>query len=220
MRREKDLDKINELRKQVNDIHVEGRPDVFKAGFGNEIRDLEIILYDGYFEVGYQKLETSIVYSNEIETSSVLLTNIFSYGDSEVKQVFELDAAEDAVLVIRGLNEVVGDGVCFSSVHGSTAYYRSITRGVFQLGVGLAFSNSTESVDHLVLSEKSIVTVEILRGPGLVMADNDPHKITVEVGESITLKQTDEYAMIWNLDGFMCPRCRSLRHHLLSVNEK
>lgn len=117
-------------------------------------------------------------------------------------------------------NEVVGDGVCFSSVHGSTAYYRSITRGVFQLGVGLAFSNSTESVDHLVLSEKSIVTVEILRGPGLVMADNDPHKITVEVGESITLKQTDEYAMIWNLDGFMCPRCRSLRHHLLSVNEK
>lgn len=29
---EKDLDIINELRKQVNDIHVEGRPDIFKAG--------------------------------------------------------------------------------------------------------------------------------------------------------------------------------------------
>lgn len=26
---EKDLDIVNELRKQVNDIHVEGRPDVF-----------------------------------------------------------------------------------------------------------------------------------------------------------------------------------------------
>lgn len=36
---EKDLDKINELRKQVNDIHVEGRPDLFKPGFGDEIRD-------------------------------------------------------------------------------------------------------------------------------------------------------------------------------------
>jgi len=36
---EKDLDRINELRKQVNDIHVEGRPDMFKAGFGSEIRD-------------------------------------------------------------------------------------------------------------------------------------------------------------------------------------
>lgn len=35
---EKDLEKVNELRKQVNDIHVEGRPDIFKAGFGKELR--------------------------------------------------------------------------------------------------------------------------------------------------------------------------------------
>lgn len=37
---EKDLDKINELRKQVNDIHVEGRPDMFKAGFGTELKEV------------------------------------------------------------------------------------------------------------------------------------------------------------------------------------
>lgn len=36
---EKDLGRINELRKQVNDIHVEGRPDRFKTGFGAEIRE-------------------------------------------------------------------------------------------------------------------------------------------------------------------------------------
>ncbi len=35
---EKDLDRINEFRKQVNDIHVEGRPDMFKPGFGVELR--------------------------------------------------------------------------------------------------------------------------------------------------------------------------------------
>ena len=44
---EKDLDEINELRKQVNDIHVEGRPDVFKAGFGTEIRDFVKIIMNG-----------------------------------------------------------------------------------------------------------------------------------------------------------------------------
>ena len=44
---EKDLDIINELRKQVNDIHVEGRPDVFKAGFGSEIRDFAKVIMDG-----------------------------------------------------------------------------------------------------------------------------------------------------------------------------
>ena len=44
---EKDLDIINELRKQVNDIHVEGRPDVFKAGFGTEIRDFAKVIMNG-----------------------------------------------------------------------------------------------------------------------------------------------------------------------------
>lgn len=44
--KEKDIDRVNELRKQVNDIHVEGRPDVFKAGFGNEIRDLAKVILE------------------------------------------------------------------------------------------------------------------------------------------------------------------------------
>ena len=44
--KEKELDRVNELRKQVNDIHVEGRPDVFKAGFGEEIRDFAKIILE------------------------------------------------------------------------------------------------------------------------------------------------------------------------------
>lgn len=36
---EKDLERINELRRQVNDIHVEGKPEIFKAGFPDELRD-------------------------------------------------------------------------------------------------------------------------------------------------------------------------------------
>ncbi len=35
-----DLSRVNVLRKQVNDFHVEHRPDVFKAGFGQEIADV------------------------------------------------------------------------------------------------------------------------------------------------------------------------------------
>lgn len=37
--REDELERVNELRKQVNDLHVEGKPDVFKAGFNDELRD-------------------------------------------------------------------------------------------------------------------------------------------------------------------------------------
>ena len=34
-----DLTRVNELRKQVNDLHVEGRPDIFKPGFSQEMQD-------------------------------------------------------------------------------------------------------------------------------------------------------------------------------------
>jgi len=34
-----DLERVNELRKQVNDLHVAGKPEVFKPGFGAELRD-------------------------------------------------------------------------------------------------------------------------------------------------------------------------------------
>lgn len=37
--RNEDLERVNELRKQVNDVHVEGRPDIFKPGFNEELRD-------------------------------------------------------------------------------------------------------------------------------------------------------------------------------------
>lgn len=34
-----DLDRVNELRKQVNDLHVAGKPEVFKPGFSDALRD-------------------------------------------------------------------------------------------------------------------------------------------------------------------------------------
>ena len=44
---EKDLNRVNELRKQVNDLHVEGRPDIFKPGFGEELRGFAKVLLEG-----------------------------------------------------------------------------------------------------------------------------------------------------------------------------
>ena len=37
--KEDELDRINVLRKQVNDLHVEGKPDVFKPGFNEELQN-------------------------------------------------------------------------------------------------------------------------------------------------------------------------------------
>lgn len=34
-----DIERVNELRKQVNDVHVNGRPDMFQPGFGEEMQN-------------------------------------------------------------------------------------------------------------------------------------------------------------------------------------
>ena len=43
----KDLERINALRKQVNELHAEGRPDVFKAGFGPDLQDHAAVFLNG-----------------------------------------------------------------------------------------------------------------------------------------------------------------------------
>ena len=44
--KENELDHINELRKQVNDLHVKGKPDVFKPGFSDELRDFINVIWN------------------------------------------------------------------------------------------------------------------------------------------------------------------------------
>lgn len=34
---EKDFERVNEIRRQVNDLHTEGRHDIFKPGFSDEL---------------------------------------------------------------------------------------------------------------------------------------------------------------------------------------
>ena len=41
---EKDLDRINDLRRQVSALHAAGRPDIFKPGFCQELRDRAVDL--------------------------------------------------------------------------------------------------------------------------------------------------------------------------------
>ncbi len=43
--REEDLDGVNELRRQVNDLHVAGKPEVFKPGFSDELRDYVRVIF-------------------------------------------------------------------------------------------------------------------------------------------------------------------------------
>ncbi|MFN8177149.1 MAG: hypothetical protein U0167_04445 [bacterium] len=95
--------------------------------------------------------------------------------------------------------EVMGDGVVVATRFGATAYYRSITRSIFRVGLGLAFNNSTEPVDHLVLSEDSEIRVRVMRGPALVAADNDPNAIALDDDDEVIVRRDDSEAVILSL---------------------
>jgi NAD+ kinase len=92
--------------------------------------------------------------------------------------------------------EIVGDGLVVATSFGSTAYYRSITRSVFHVGLGLAFNNCTEPVDHVVLPESAEIRVVITRGPAIVAADNDPNVIPMEEGGEVVIRRHESDAVI------------------------
>ena len=44
--REEELGRVNELRRQVNDLHAAGKPEVFRKGFGPELQDLVYAIWE------------------------------------------------------------------------------------------------------------------------------------------------------------------------------
>lgn len=92
--------------------------------------------------------------------------------------------------------EVIGDGVVVATPFGSTAYYRSITDSFFELGIGLAFNNSTEQSDHVVLKEDSVINITIARGHATVYADNQAEEIAVAQGSEIVIHKSNKRAHI------------------------
>lgn len=119
---------------------------------------------------------------------------------SAVRYRVLIDGAEYA-------REIVGDGLVAATPFGSSAYYRSITNSVFRVGLGIAFNNSTEVVNHLVLCDRSVVEVEVLRGPALLVADNITEPVEMMRGERFTVRFSSQQAEIWELENLICKKC-------------
>lgn len=90
-------------------------------------------------------------------------------------------------------HEIIGDGVVVATPFGATGYYRSITDSVFEVGIGVAFNNSTEQADHMVLREDAEIKLHITRGIAEVFADNQKEYIELDDGDEVVIKKSNEF---------------------------
>lgn len=93
--------------------------------------------------------------------------------------------------------EVMGDGVILATPIGSSGYYQSITRSSFQTGIGVAFNNTVDARDHILVSKDSTIEIEIVRGPGVFAIDNGDKYVELDVGDRVLIKRASEkFAMV------------------------
>lgn len=110
-------------------------------------------------------------------------------------------------------SQVIADGVVFCTAFGSTGYFQSITRGNFQCGIGIAFSNSMDGDSFTVLPENASIELELLRGPACLVADNNPRVLPLKEGARLQLRLAQQRTLVFGLDAFRCQECYLLRRN-------
>jgi len=157
---------------------------------GNKCCDLDLgeVLErysSGAFEIEeIRKLKA--VHRGRFEVRELLGTNDIVIRNSLPTEAVRFNVGE--------IGEFIGDGVVVSTAYGSSGYFSSITGKEFEEGVGLAFNNVTESHEPLILSGEEKIEIKIIRGPAVLVADNNRDYINLENGDKVMIEQIDEVA--------------------------
>ena len=105
------------------------------------------------------------------------------------------------------------------NVHGRAERHNKIFMGDtgslflgFLLGaLGVAFNNAMDLYSHMIIPDNSELTVELLRGPAVLVADNDPQSFELCTGSRLRVSISDERTSVYGLDVFRCMDCYDLR---------
>lgn len=130
----------------------------------------------------------------DIKGKKIIAVNEFSLKNTNPRYSIRFDVSVNDEKI---LHHIVGDGLIAATPIGSTGYYRSITRSTFELGIGIAFNNSHEHFNHMVLKEDSVIKVMILRGPAFCYVDNHDEEIVLEEGDSLTIRKSEEFLQMF-----------------------
>lgn len=106
---------------------------------------------------------------------------------------------------------VIGDGSVFTTVFGSTGYYKSITRQIINKDFAIAFNNTTEAIEPVIFSKDDEIKIKIVRGPGTLSSDNNPKLFTLKEGDEVIIRPSPHHAKIYVEKTLRCNDCVILR---------
>ncbi len=110
-------------------------------------------------------------------------------------------------------SQVVSDSLVIATPFGSTGYFQSITHGNFKAGIGLAFNNAMDGPDFTVLPAEAKITVQLLRGPAVLAADNNPALLPLKDQDCIQVCLSKPATIVYGIEVFRCQECYQLRRN-------
>lgn len=143
----------------------------------------------------------------ELDGGFAALNEISLHHRSPVMAV-EFDVAIEDGQYAASFEDVVGDGLLVATPFGSTGYFRSITGGSFDDGLGVAFNNvhtPRSTPDYLVVSAEAHIEIELQpssrTSTAVLTRDNDETMYELEPGVPIEIGTGETVVEIVSLDG-------------------
>ncbi len=156
----------------------------------------------------YEKIFHSLLTKNYKIIQELKIEGVVNNKGRKIKALNEIDVhnqvphAARLQLKINGKivkETVIGDGILVSTPHGSTGYFKSITRKEFNKGLGIAFNNSVTHDKPIIVDENAKIEIKVIRGPALLVADNDHRMLVLKTNDSVTIRKSSETAKIIKL---------------------
>jgi len=138
--------------------------------------------------VEFIKLEGRVRRQGSDLLAPTVAMNEFNVHMGHINAAVRFSLMLDAEPYLGG-HEIIGDGVIVCTPFGSTAYYNQLTRGIFHAGLGIAFKSTPDHTSHLVVDERTSISVRITRGPAVLAYDNATTYVTLEEDDELLIQR-------------------------------
>ena len=120
------------------------------------------------------------------------------------------------------MKNVIADGMIVSTKYGSTGYFKSLSRCIFNCeGLGIAFIAPSQGISNLVIDRTSKIKM-IFKRDGVISFSADKTvypQFYVKENEAVKIEEFGGNASIFGLEDFHCQACRTKRHSIYEFGE-